>query len=388
MAWTSSACPQGDIVSSAGNPARLQFDIGVLLPATRWKIADMRKAVAAAHLSALVLLLLPIDAGPLLAVLMITGAGVAVLTFLQGDEDAAETSGRADRSEASRPIVAGEPAFDLDALPAGYTAVLSALKSSKIDIKPDCSTAAASPHKIDADQVRVRLEAEQRFKASAELMARVSHEIRTPLNAVIGFSDLMSAETFGPVGHPRYREYADHIRDSGRMLLKSAEDTLALTSLLASARSEGSNGLAFDVTWLAHNAWSFFADEAANRNVCLDVRAAAGTEVLGERGPLRQVLINLFNEALARVADNGTVVLYAATDGGLVHVEIAVEAGARPSNAIGNSLAVCLAQRLLELQGATLIEADGRAAGTWRAAMALDRAAQADLFARPTLRGD
>ena len=68
-------------------------------------------------------------------------------------------------------------------------------------------------------------------------MARVSHELRTPLNAVIGFSDVMDSELLGPVGHPRYREYARHIRDSGRELLKSAEDTLAITALLANPGS-------------------------------------------------------------------------------------------------------------------------------------------------------
>ena len=54
-----------------------------------------------------------------------------------------------------------------------------------------------------------------------ELMARVSHELRTPLNAVIGFSDVMQSELLGPVGHPRYREYARHIGECGRDLLKS-----------------------------------------------------------------------------------------------------------------------------------------------------------------------
>ncbi len=71
-------------------------------------------------------------------------------------------------------------------------------------------------------------------EAWGDLMARVSHDLRTPLNAVIGFSDVMGSELFGPVGDARYRDYIAHIRDSGRELLKSAEDTLAITSLLGS----------------------------------------------------------------------------------------------------------------------------------------------------------
>ena len=36
----------------------------------------------------------------------------------------------------------------------------------------------------------------------------MSHELRTPLNAVIGFSEIIASETFGPVGKPAYRGYA------------------------------------------------------------------------------------------------------------------------------------------------------------------------------------
>lgn len=66
-----------------------------------------------------------------------------------------------------------------------------------------------------------------------DLLARINHDLRTPLNAVIGFSDVMQREMFGPLGNARYQEYARHIRDSGDVLLKATEDTLAMTTLLA-----------------------------------------------------------------------------------------------------------------------------------------------------------
>jgi signal transduction histidine kinase len=64
-------------------------------------------------------------------------------------------------------------------------------------------------------------------------MARINHDLRTPLNAVVGFSELMVLELFGPLGDERYQDYVHHIRDSATELLKSAEDTLALTALVA-----------------------------------------------------------------------------------------------------------------------------------------------------------
>jgi signal transduction histidine kinase len=53
----------------------------------------------------------------------------------------------------------------------------------------------------------------------SDFLANVSHEIRTPLNAIIGFADMMANEHFGPVGHPRYGEYANDIVRSGRHVL-------------------------------------------------------------------------------------------------------------------------------------------------------------------------
>src|SRR5262249_32251838 len=49
-------------------------------------------------------------------------------------------------------------------------------------------------------------------RSKSMFLANMSHELRTPLNAVIGFADLMHSEVFGPVGDPRYSDYAEHIQ--------------------------------------------------------------------------------------------------------------------------------------------------------------------------------
>lgn len=78
--------------------------------------------------------------------------------------------------------------------------------------------------------------ADHRRDATAYMLAeRVSHDMRTPLNAVIGFSELMQAELHGPHGDARYREYAQHIRQSGEALKRTAEDAIAMTHLAVGA---------------------------------------------------------------------------------------------------------------------------------------------------------
>ena len=64
-----------------------------------------------------------------------------------------------------------------------------------------------------------------------ELMARVSHDLRTPLNAVIGFSDVMDRSVRADRRRPLPGVRLAHPRQR-RELLKSAEDTLAITALV------------------------------------------------------------------------------------------------------------------------------------------------------------
>ncbi|TGT78865.1 histidine kinase dimerization/phospho-acceptor domain-containing protein, partial [Mesorhizobium sp. M8A.F.Ca.ET.161.01.1.1] len=66
-----------------------------------------------------------------------------------------------------------------------------------------------------------------------DFLARVSHEIRTPLNAIIGFADMMATERFGPIGHPRYVEYANDIGRSGRHVLDIVNDLLDISKIEA-----------------------------------------------------------------------------------------------------------------------------------------------------------
>ena len=73
-------------------------------------------------------------------------------------------------------------------------------------------------------------------------MAQMSHELRTPLNAVIGFSEVMLRELYGPLGHARYQEYAHHISESGGRLLKSSEDALAVTEAMSALIADPAHG--------------------------------------------------------------------------------------------------------------------------------------------------
>jgi signal transduction histidine kinase len=73
--------------------------------------------------------------------------------------------------------------------------------------------------------------ADQANMAKTNFLARMSHELRTPLNAIIGFAEVMQTELFGPVGHPRYKDYATGILGSGRNLLGLVDSVLDVSRI-------------------------------------------------------------------------------------------------------------------------------------------------------------
>ncbi len=219
---------------------------------------------------------------------------------------------------------------------------------------------------------------EQKNKNWAELMARVNHELRTPLNAVIGFSDMMALKLFGPVGDPRYEDYVRHIRDSANELLKSAEDTMALTALVAHPSTSDSSKTS-ELEELASEAWAFLSAKTATREIELELRIPAQLEVLGEPRALRQIVVNILSEAISRADHGARITIAASVEEELVQLYFTVSKERRISSRNGSTLAICLARALLEMHGSSLLEIECPVRG-WGAVTVLDRAAQPDFF--------
>jgi signal transduction histidine kinase len=217
--------------------------------------------------------------------------------------------------------------------------------------------------------------------AKSAFLAAMSHELRTPLNAVIGFSDVILGEIFGPIGNPRYREYVADIRRSGGHLLNLINDVLDLSRLDAGEatlrETDVSLGLVLD------EALRMMRTQAAQ----------AGVRLYQETGPalphvridarrIAQVFLNILSNAVKFTPAGGSVCVSAdCADGVRVRIAdtgigIAGEDVARAFERFGQvdsslsrkyegtGLGLPLARQLVELHGGTLTLRSEPSAGT------------------------
>lgn len=162
--------------------------------------------------------------------------------------------------------------------------------------------------------------AQAEARAAADLLADLSHEMRTPLNAVIGFSGAMKAEVFGPLGHARYAEYAEHIRASGAHLLDLVNSILDLSRIEAERfdiRRESVNvgSLALECVGIVR-----LAAEDAGLRLIVDIEDGMPESWLDARA-VRQILLNLLSNAVKFTSD-GDIRLTARCDGKTISVTV------------------------------------------------------------------
>lgn len=141
-----------------------------------------------------------------------------------------------------------------------------------------------------------------------EFLARVSHEIRTPLNAIIGFSDMMASEHFGPIGNPRYIEYAGDIGRSGRHVLDIVNDLLDISKIEAGEMELDFS--AVDLNDAVSEAVSLVQPQANSQRVIIRTSLSASVpEVVADGRSIKQIALNILANAIRFTPSGGQIVV-------------------------------------------------------------------------------
>jgi len=139
--------------------------------------------------------------------------------------------------------------------------------------------------------------AEEASRSKGLFIANMTHELRTPLNAVIGFSELIAQEKFGPIGIPKYKEYAHDIVSSGHHLLGVVNNILLFSKL--EARRQEVNIDRLDLTEAVSDVVRVMQAEAGRRNVKLiEEPFPEMLMVDSDSQALKQILFNLLGNAI------------------------------------------------------------------------------------------
>lgn len=139
-------------------------------------------------------------------------------------------------------------------------------------------------------------------KAKSRFLAHMSHELRTPLNAILGLSELMCMDK------DLSRKHADNlniINNSGEHLLAMINDVLDLSKIESGNVEINKNVIKLHE--FLNNIFRMMSVHAGKKDISLDTDfiLTDNVQVLADEGKLRQVLINLINNAIKFTSEGG-----------------------------------------------------------------------------------
>ena len=241
------------------------------------------------------------------------------------------------------------------------------LRASQQTLESQADELADLAEKYSEEKTR----AEEANQAKSKFLANMSHELRTPLNAIIGFSEIMAAGMFGPLGTEKYGEYCHDIHQSGQYLLEVINDILDMSKIEAGR-------IRLDLTEVKigrflDDAMRVVSARADDKQLTLTPDIAHGIRLTADPRLLKQIVLNLLSNAVKFTPEGGRITIRARAAGKWVRIAIADTGIGIPQDALaklgrpfeqvesqltkshqGSGLGLAIAKSLTELHGGTM----------------------------------
>jgi len=167
--------------------------------------------------------------------------------------------------------------------------------------------------------VGAKEEAERSNKFKDQFLSTLSHELRTPLNAVVGFSDLLTEEHYGPL-NDRQKRYVNHIQTGGKHLLRLINDIRDLPKSEAGLLPLGTENVPVRTSFA--DVLDTMRPFAAKKSQTLVQQGIPDLSVRADPTQFKQVLMNLLENAIKFTPEGGTIQLSAQQLGEVVRVAV------------------------------------------------------------------
>jgi PAS domain S-box-containing protein len=211
-------------------------------------------------------------------------------------------------------------------------------------------------------------EVERATNMKSKFLASMSHELRTPLNAIVGFSDLLSDETPGPL-NPKQKRFVTHIKQGSGHLLQLINDILDLSKIeagLLELRCED-----FDLKEALPEVLSTIRPLAIAKNIHVDQVLEPRLALYADRVRFKQILYNLLSNAVKFTPNDGRIEVACCKEENFIRVSVTdTGVGIRPEDhgmvfeefrqvegpaaQQGTGLGLAITKRLIEQQGGAI----------------------------------
>jgi signal transduction histidine kinase len=140
-----------------------------------------------------------------------------------------------------------------------------------------------------------------------EFLANMSHELRTPLNAILGITEGLQERVFGAI-NPQQQKALLTVERSGNHLLELINDILDLAKIEAGKVTLDYSSS--NISQLSQASLVFIKQQARQKSIRLKIKLApALPDLLLDERRIRQVLINLLNNAVKFTPEGGCITL-------------------------------------------------------------------------------
>lgn len=221
-------------------------------------------------------------------------------------------------------------------------------------------------HQLAAELINAKQAAETANRTKSQFLASMSHELRTPMNAIIGFSDLLDAETAGPLS-PKQRRFVGHVRNGAKHLLTLIDDILDLSKIEA-----GRMELHPEDVLLAEavpEVLSLIKPLAMKKKITVKAEVDSRLVVFADRVRIKQALYNLMSNAVKFTGEGGCVTVAACAQNSQAAISVSdTGAGIAPEDQTvlfeefkqvgdttkkseGTGLGLAITKKIVEMQG-------------------------------------